>query len=410
MTPGADNPGAARTWTGMTTRTLLFSLLCLSCTSDKTVVVIDGDPIDADGGRPELDGATDDDGGTPAVTEVDLLLVIDNSGSMAEEQASLADELPIFIRSLADGEIRDPDTGALVESFPPVTSLRVGVVSTDMGTGGFNVPTCTNRRFGDDGLLIDRGNVASDSRCMATYPTPQTISGMDLSDLEAVTDFVVDQACIAELGIDGCGFEQQLDAMLKAVTPASSTLTFQEGTPGNGTVNGNFGRPDAVLAVLMVTDEDDCSTFEPDLFNPTSSRYTGDLNLRCFNFPEAVHPLSRFRIGLLAGRDPERVVFMPITGIPARLEPSAGGTPDYATILADPDMQEVVDPGDDTRLLPSCNVPGRGLAFPPRRIVGLAQELGSAGAHASVASICQRDFGNALTSFTRAIADAMSAP
>ena len=94
-------------------------------------------------------------------------------------------------------------------------------------------------------------------------------------------------------------------------------------------------------------------------------------------------------------------------GIPVRLAPGPDDAIDYDGILNDPQMQEVVDPDDDTRLTPSCSVPGRGLAFPPRRMVQLAQELENRGASGVVQSICQRDFGPALNQVIDKIADAL---
>ena len=67
-------------------------------------------------------------------------------------------------------------------------------------------------------------------------------------------------------------------------------------------------------------------------------------------------------------------------------------------------MQEMVDPADPNRLRPSCNVPGRGLAFPPRRMVRVAQQLEAAGATATVASVCQEDYGLAVESIVDALA------
>ncbi|MCZ7679046.1 MAG: hypothetical protein M5U28_09955 [Sandaracinaceae bacterium] len=52
-------------------------------------------------------------------------------------------------------------------------------------------------------------------------------------------------------------------------------------------------------------------------------------------------------------------------------------------------MAERVDPAEPNRLVPSCQVPERGMAFPPRRIVEVARELGPTSV---VQSICQEDF------------------
>ena len=98
------------------------------------------------------------------VEKVDLLFVVDNSGSMTEEQASLADQIPRLVNVLATGD-RDLDGEP---DFPAVRSLNVGVITTDMGTGGFRVATCAEPNFGDDGLLQTTASGAGG--CMATYP------------------------------------------------------------------------------------------------------------------------------------------------------------------------------------------------------------------------------------------------
>jgi hypothetical protein len=58
-------------------------------------------------------------------------------------------------------------------------------------------------------------------------------------------------SCIAQLGPDGCGYEQSLEAMYRALDPA---------------VNPGFIRDDAALAVLFITDEDDCSARDTSLY------------------------------------------------------------------------------------------------------------------------------------------------
>src|SRR5690606_37853008 len=162
-------------------------------------------------------------------------------------------------------------------------------------------------------------------------------------------------------------------------------------TTGHGDgANSAFVRTDSILATILLTDEEDCSAADPELFDPTSSTYgPTELNLRCFNHPEAVHPVSRFTNGLKALRaDPQDVIFAAIAGVPTDLvsDPTAI---DYDAILSDGRMIETIDPDMTNRLLPSCNVEGVGVAFPPRRIVQVAQSFGSNGV---VQSICQEDY------------------
>lgn len=341
------------------------------------------------------------------VDAVDLLFMVDNSNSMGEEQASLSDQFPRLVRTLASGELTLSDGS--IEMFPPVKSLRVGVVSSDMGTGGFLVPTCSNSASGDDGILRTAGNVARPG-CMATYPSFTTFEPAPGAppDSALVDAFAADFTCVGAMGTGGCGFEQQLEAVLKALTPSSSSLTFNGGTVGHGDgANAGFLRPTSLLAVIVVSDEDDCSAIDPDLFNPSSTRYAGDLNLRCFQFPEAVHPVERYVDGLLALRDdPSLLVYAAITGVPPELVANPD-TIDFDALLADPRMTENIDPTMPTRLEPSCNIPGRGLAFPPRRITTVAQLLERAGAAGIVQSICQDDFTGALNAIIKKIADVL---
>lgn len=338
------------------------------------------------------------------VDDVDLLFVVDNSGSLSEEQTSLNMEIPRIMQTLATGEHADGST------FPPVRDLRVGVVTTDMGVGGFAVFTCNEPNFGDDGILRTRGNTMIEG-CMATYPP--FLGFMPEFDRDTA-GFAADVTCVAAVGTNGCGFEQQLDAALKAVSLSTATdhdgypLRFASGTTGHGDgANAGFLRPDALLAIVMVTDEDDCSAIDPDVFNEGSTRYPGrDLNLRCFQYPEATHPIQRYVEGFIQTRTrPDLVLFGVIAGVP----PDLIGTPtDYDALLDDERMLERPDPETPSQLNPSCNVPGRGKAFPPRRIVSVARDLERAGARAVVQSICQESFAGPIDAILREIGDALT--
>jgi hypothetical protein len=322
---------------------------------------------------------------------LDLLFQVDTSNSMTEEQASLAEQLPRLVRAFATGDIDGDGT----EEFPPVADLHLGVITPDLGTGGFTVPTCEPFALGDDGILRTQGNT-SISGCMATYPTFLTFDP-DSPTMDPDV-FAGDARCVAVAGTGGCGFEQQLDAALKAITPSTSPIAFVSGTTGHGDgANAGFLRPDSMLVVVLLTDENDCSAADPEIFNPSSAVYTGDLNLRCFMYPGALHPIRRYVDGLLALRsDPNRLLFGVIAGVPDDLV-GTSTVPDFDAILSDPRMTERVDPGSPTaRLMTSCNVPGRGVAFPPRRMVETARDLEARGAATIVHSIC-RDYDPAVS-------------
>jgi len=332
---------------------------------------------------------------------VDVLFLVDNSNSMIEEQVSLKERFPELIESLTTGLVRGARADA-TRTFPPVHDLHFGVVDSDMGTGGFVVPTCSNSLFGDDGILRTSGDAAA-SGCSSVYP-----SFLEFRLGDSASMFAADASCLASLGTGGCGFEQPLDSVLKALTPSSSSTTFVRGTRGHGDVeNAGFVRPDSVLAIVLLTDEDDCSALEPELFNTSSTTYLSDLNLRCSQFPEALHPIDRYVGGLVSLRpDPSPLVFAAIAGVPVDLTLDTTRT-SFGAILGDARMQEMPDPASPSRLLPSCNVPGRGVAFPPRRIVTLARDLERAGAHTTVGSICQSDYSAPIRAIVNRIADAI---
>jgi hypothetical protein len=358
---------------------LLVPLLA-ACPTSRTIDPRDGStdsttPVDA---RPPRDAAPDSDR-PPLIPadSVDLLFMIDNSNDMAEQQTALAMQLPrLFIELAARYD-----------------SINAGVVTSDMGSGGFAVPTCRESNFGDDGVLRTSGNTAI-SGCNATYPPFLSFN----PSTDEPRAFANEVSCVAVTGTGGCGFEQPLEAILKAVTPSTQGPsgrfdgTFSMGTVGHADgANAGFLRPDADLAIVLLTKEEDCSALDPELFNPSSSVYSGDLNLRCFSFPGAVQPFERYADGLTAGRDARRIHFLPIVGVP---DEAAGS--DFEAILAHPDMQEMIDPSMPTRLRPSCNIPGIGFAFPPRRIVEVGRLLDAEGASVSIQSICQADFTPAI--------------
>ena len=348
-----------------------------------------------------------------AVDKVDLLLVVDNSFSMAPHQAALQEQFPRIIQGLVTG---NPD-GVGDAEFPPVASLRVAVVSTDMGVGGVGTGTlmpdvmsgitsCGRRAdlsvdsarayYGDNGIFnrvpIGAPTVGDQTDCDGDDgdATPDVLTSGTLPDFltfdpaGALTegDFANRIGCYAVLGIDGCGFEQQLEAMLKSLAPASSGIVFPaeggsiESTGQGDRENAGWLREDALLAVLMVTDEDDCSASDGRVFNyaldndvnehrpygETSGGPGAQANTRCVRFgdeivdgnpngnqPSLLHPVSRYAEGLIAIKgDPTKIVFGMITGVPLR---SVDGTYGDGVSNLDALLDPAVTPAMTNRLL-----------------------------------------------------------
>ncbi len=347
------------------------------------------------------------DAGPPEANGLDLLLMIDNSNSMAEEHANLLAELPRLFQVLASGD-RDGD-GAV--DMGPVGSIHVGVVTSDMGAGpNTGVPTCA-RGLGDDGILRQRSRMAS-ARCMASYPSG--IFEFDATDSGA--DFAATLECLGQLGTGGCGFEQQLEAALKAVSPISATEWTVEGyapprfvsadgladtAAGQGQgPNDGFLRPDSALAIVLVTDEEDCSVRDYDLFVTGDPRFMSvPLNLRCNTFGEhtgmgIIHPVVRYVDGFVGlRRDARMLAFSVIAGIPPETEADAQ-VHDYSAVLASAGMTPRPN-AMGTNLEPSCAT-ANGVAYPPIRIVQTAAGLHMRGAQVTMSSICAASFQPAI--------------
>jgi len=342
---------------------------------------------------------------------VDMLFVVDNSSSMTEEQTSLAEELPRMMRKLTTGDHDEDGT----PEYEGIRDLHLGVVSTNLG-GVANVPGCTSD--GDSGKLLHAPTPTMPG-CEGDYPTFLTYVDGQHDPEQVAADF----ACLAQVGIAGCGFEQPLESALQALWPSADPVirfvsTTTEASLGRGDrENAGFLRNDptgepATLAIVLVTDEDDCSAFDPGLWQTTGlpaedPRAMQALNLRCHYNPQSLYDLDRYAVGYRAlhGWTGARVLFAAIVGVPVDLvdqialaevdwNDEAQREAHYEKILSDERMQEMpvdtsgAEAGPDN-LEPSC-MTEHGTAYPPRRIVSLARKFGP---NSLVQSICGDNLG-----------------
>lgn len=191
-------------------------------------------------------------GAAPSPIKVDVLFVIDDSGSMREEQDSLARNFDRFI-----AELRELPGG--------LPDLHIGVVSSNVGAGWYNLPGCFGD--GDDGRLLPWPQVQG-----CPWPRGAFISDEIAANGERVRNYdaTLEEtfACIAPLGVDGCGYEQHLEAMRRALGGANPA-------------NAGFIRGDAYLAVIFIADEDDCSASDPALFDPSDDALGPLHSFRC---------------------------------------------------------------------------------------------------------------------------------
>ncbi len=282
-----------------------------------------------------------------AERDVDLLFVIDDSASMAGEQALLQAQFGALV-----WELRNL-TGGLPD-------LHLGVTSTDLGAGNYGLTYCEHP--GGDGGKLLTGNCTNPTgapyivdvaprSCDITRDATGHCTDYDCTQAncahEPSTSFVVDAdtgcprcrnytgqdledvfGCMADLGVAGCGFEQPLEAMYQALN--------------DNPANTGFVREDAYLGVVIISDEDDCSASDPGLFDPSATALDSPLgpltSFRCFEFGVTcdendrtvqgerqgceprddvgamLHPVSRYVSLLQALKDPQQLVVAAIAG------------------------------------------------------------------------------------------------
>ncbi|MCA9610194.1 MAG: hypothetical protein KC619_31575 [Myxococcales bacterium] len=360
-----------------------------------------GDATSVDAGGPDAGPPP------PRPQDLDLLLAIDGSNSVLEWQVRFVDALPALLDALSTGDVDGDGTA----EGAPFASIQLAVVTSDMGTGGHPVPTCVDPDFGEDGILRTTGRSDIEG-CMATYPP--FLSWSVGEDLEAVS---LEERCVAFVGTSGCGFEQPLEGMLKALSPAAPTSwtaagyhapAFFRDTRGHGDgVNAGFSREGAFLAVLMMTDEDDCSAADPDIYDVSGGPFGSvDLGRRC-DLDDQLHPVARYVDGLLQLRPhPSQVGFFLVSGIPQDLEwPPGERYPwdRYDGDARDPRLVSTRDPDQPTRDLPSCAADVGGLAFAPNRLLEVAHGLDRAGGRVGLGSVCNDDYQRSFEAFARTL-------
>ena len=296
--------------------------------------------------------------------QLDLLFVIDDSASMAYRQQALARGF----RQLVDRLENLPDG---------LPDMHVGVLTTDLGAGGYEVSGCLG---GNNGNLVDFRTATGFVDFLEAKGGSTNFEGTMADAFQQMIP----------LPTNGCGYEQPLAAMTRALTAS---------------VNPDFLRRDAVLAVVFVTDEDDCSIYPGStLFEPETTRWGPQTDYRCFEQgvtcqgaaggaltncqPNAVSaqvvPIEVYEDFLLQlkGYDRSKLV---VAAIVAPAAPVIVG----------------IDSSGRPELLPSCRTEQGGAAKPAVRLSALAASFGDVG---NTQSICTDDFDPVLRSIGSSIA------
>jgi hypothetical protein len=164
-----------------------------------------------------------------ATQKTDVLFVIDNSGSMAEEQDAIATELPAFVSELRQG-------GGVAQDF------RVGVITTSVYRRSF-----FNNREDYREYPEESGHLR---------PVPTGTGGTSAERFIEGTDpeLLAKFGRLVKQGTSGSGQESPFEAVRLAVASPLATTPIEQGG------NGGFLRDGARLLVVVVTDEEDCSS------------------------------------------------------------------------------------------------------------------------------------------------------
>lgn len=242
-----------------------------------------------------------------SVDKIDLLLMIDNSSSMADKQQILAAAVPALVSRLvnprcmmADGvtpaaqQPPDPNVeacpdGTSVREFKSIKDVHIGIVSSSLGGRGsstacpdsFACTGGTNTSNNDKGELVFRSKACSGTP-LPTYsnqgflawdpagklsPAGEAVLGAGATDTTGLIPALRNMV----IGTDqlGCGFEAQMESWYRFLVDPDPYDTLTVDGSNNVVKAGvdqtlltqrkNFLRPDSLLAIIGLSDENDCS-------------------------------------------------------------------------------------------------------------------------------------------------------
>lgn len=211
---------------------------------------------------------------TPPNNQLDVLLVVDNSVTMSEKQKLLERSIPQLL-----DELLTPREG---KEDAPIEDIHFGVISSSLG--GHGSQHCGRDEVDENGVPYnkdDRGHLLAPSRQAGASPSESVLSwtGGDESDRDAFAAELGE--LVLSVGDRGCGFEAPLEAMYRFLVDPSPPQEIVLGGPsgteaiastdssGNPLVDQEllaqrdaFLRPKSSVAIVMLSDEDDCSAMD----------------------------------------------------------------------------------------------------------------------------------------------------
>jgi len=406
---------------------VVFAALCaVAITACDHVAELD----DSNGSDTDTSTDTSDTGNDPLpppMDAMDVIFVVDDSTSMSQEQSILATSVFHLIASLTTPP---PDW-----PYPAVDDVRVAVVTTNMGfsAGGESgdeywpgdmVPDCQG--FGDDGrfqgigvedVTIADGVIpcwdapgqcppgweCTEGFCTGAVGNVVECPTLDADWAEYSGDpdgsLALEVACLANQGTNGCGFEQQLASAARA---------------GQREDQAPFFRENAGLGIIVVSDEDDCSMDDAaGLFatDEVADQALMKVNIACGEHPEFLHAPESFVEAFAAAKGgiEAAVFFAAIVGVPPT--PACQGNGALLGDCLDQDEMQLVPTSVGTTWLydPACTrfIGSEEVtkAYPGRRFVALAEEMGRNG---YAYSICNENWMPAMEAFASILAGAVA--
>jgi len=216
------------------------------------------------------------------IERIDLLFMIDNSRSMADKQEILKQAVPVLLNRLVSPICVD-ESGAPAggnapcargtPEFTPIKDIHIGVVTSDLGDMSGKGETC---RAADRGLIAgaeERPELVNwnNQGFLAWDPDAETRPRHDPPGMTRAPDLIgAFQDMVVAAGEAGCGFEATLESWYRFLIDPEPPLSVAYDTTLNQTVASGidttvlaqraaFLRPDSLVAVVMLSDENDCS-------------------------------------------------------------------------------------------------------------------------------------------------------
>jgi hypothetical protein len=301
---------------------------------------------------------------------IDLLFVVDTAPSMASEQESLARNAMRFANVLESMEGGLPD-------------LHFAVTTSDLGAGGFAVAGCSG-----DG---DGGALHTPQECLVDGDFLIHRSFLDDTvEPNYAGAFADALTCMADVGVDTCAIRQPVAAAMRALAH-----------PG-------FVRDQAQLAVVFISDGDDCSATSATLFDPDRTELGFPVEFRCFAHGIACDPDDPGTPGVKQDCTPRAISLVePIAGQAAALRALKPDPTDViVAIAAGPVAPVAVEATEDLSLAPSCSSTSAE-AGPAIRLQALADSFPQ---RSTVTALCNEDLSDVLVIFAQLLSTVLGYP